>query len=124
MQETLCGNLQPFVYLIVREGACLLYTSVGIVALVWVFLVRQRAPQTTDAEHLAPLQLLDERDAVEEFSVHQAAEVEMCIRDSHRSGHSPLRRKPAPFRVYQERRKESFESHPANRQRRIRGLEN
>ena len=40
-------------------------------------LVRQRAPQTTDAEHLTPLQLLDERDAVEEFSVH----VEMCIRD-------------------------------------------
>ena len=35
-----------------------------------------------------------------------------------------LRRKPAPFRVYQERRKESLESHPANRQRRIRGLEN
>ena len=30
----------------------------------------------------------------------------------------------APFRVYQERRKESLESHPANRQRRIRGLEN
>ena len=47
--------------------------QVGIVALVWVVLVRQRAPQTTDAEHLTPLQLLDERDAVEEFSVHVVA---------------------------------------------------
>ena len=29
--------------------------QVGIVALVWVVLVRQRAPQTTDAEHLSIL---------------------------------------------------------------------
>lgn len=45
----------------------------GLLLLYGLFLVRQRAPQATDAEHLTPLQLLDERDAVEEFSVHVVA---------------------------------------------------
>ena len=50
--------------------------EVGIAALVGVVLVRQRAPQSADAEHLAPFQLLDEREAVEQLSVHVVAQVE------------------------------------------------
>ena len=50
--------------------------EVGVAAFVRVVLVRQCAPHASDAEHLSPLQLLDEGDAVEELSVHVVAEGE------------------------------------------------
>ena len=53
--------------------------KVGVMTLVGVVLVRQGAPQAADAEHFAPLQFLDEGDAVEELPVHVVAEVERGV---------------------------------------------
>ena len=53
--------------------------QVGIAAFVGVVLVGQCAPHAADAEHLSPLQLLDEGNAVEELPVHVVAEGERGV---------------------------------------------
>ena len=53
--------------------ACREAEQVGIITFERIVLVGQRSPQGAHTEHLSPFQLLDERDAVEEFSVHVVA---------------------------------------------------
>ena len=50
--------------------ACRETEEVGVAALEWIVLVGQCPPQCADTEHFSPFQILDQRDAVEQLSVH------------------------------------------------------
>ena len=59
--------------------ACREAEEIGIAALEWIVLVGQCSPQGADTEHFSPFQILDQRNAVEQLSVHVIRKGHGCI---------------------------------------------